>query len=208
MKPPTLRKRIDRLLAFEQAIDLNILLSITDREGTILSANNKFCETSQYTEAELTGKNHNIVNADHHPKSFFAEMWNVLLGGHAWKGEIKNKCKDGTYYWVDAVIVPVTTTGNNISEFLSLSVIISKTKETELALADAAFTLSHKIRQPFVNMQALLTFILLEDMPMDEIKRMAKIMQAELEKIDHLTRQMALDMHNYKIDPHLNSLQL
>jgi PAS domain S-box-containing protein len=197
-EPETLRKRIKRLLAVERAIDLNMLMSVTNKQGIILSANERFCEISQYDESELVGKSHNIINSGHHPKSFFTDMWKSIAAGKAWRGEIKNKAKDGSYYWVDTVIVPIFDDSEDIIEFLSLRVLITGRKEAELALADAAFTISHKIRQPFVNMQALLTVLLLEEMPFEEMKNMAKLMQFELEKIDALTRRMALDMHNYK----------
>lgn len=131
-----------------------------------------------------------------------------MMAGNIWKGEIKNKGKHGEMYWVDTVIVPIPDKQNQITEFLSLGVLISSSRETEFALTDAAFTISHKIRQPFVNMQALLTIILLEDLPVAEIKNLAKIMQAELDKIDALTRQMALDMHYYQTRHKLSSSQL
>lgn len=197
MTPPTLRSRIKRLLAFEQAIDYNILLSVTDRDGIILSANKKFCEVSGYKEDELVGKNHNIVNSGHHSKDFFSTIWIQLLSGNSWRGEIKNKTATNTYYWADIVIVPIYEKGE-ITEFLSLSAVTSNSKEAEIILSEAAFTISHKIRQPYVNMQALLTFILLESEDINEIKSMARVMQAELDKIDGLTRQMAVDLHTYK----------
>lgn len=197
MRPQTLENRINRLIAFESAIDDNIMLSVTDEAGIILYVNKKFCAVTQYREDELLDKNHNLLNAGHHPKSFFADMWNTVTAGNTWKGEIKNKCKNGQYYWADAVIVP-TQGENNTTEYLCMAVLVTQRKEAETALTDAAFILSHKIRQPFVNMQALLTFIMLEDMPIDEIKGMAKLMQAELTKIDDLTRQMALDLHSYR----------
>lgn len=198
MKPDAPKKRIKRLRAFEQAIDLNILMSVTNKQGIILSANKRFCDISQYEESELVGKSHNIINSGYHPKSFFTGMWKAILDGKAWRGEIKNKAKDGSYYWVDTVIVSIFDERKIIQEFISLRVLITDRKEAEIALADAAFTISHKIRQPFVNMQALLTVLLLEDLPFAEMKSMAKLMQQELEKIDALTRQMALDMHSYK----------
>ena len=197
MTPPTLRNRIKRLLAFEQAIDQNILLSVTDRDGIIVSANKKFCEVSLYTEDALVGKSHNVINSGHHPKSFFTGMWADILSGNTWRGEIRNKAANGSYYWVDMVVVPIYEKGE-IAEFLSLSAVTSNSKEAEIVLSEAAFTISHKIRQPYVNMQALLTLMLIEDFDADKIKSMARVMQAELDKIDGLTRQMAVDLHTYK----------
>lgn len=208
MKPPTLRGRLGRLLAFERAIDLNLLVTVTDRQGIILSANKKFCEVSQYTESELVGKNHSIVNSGYHGQAFFFDMWNLVLGGNTWKGEIKNKSKSGELYWVDAVIVPILNKQQYAMEFLSLGLLISSSRETEFTLTDAAFTVSHKIRQPLSNMQALVSLVLLEEMGIDDIKSMVAMVQAELDKIDLLTRQMVQDMHYYRTRHIVNDSQL
>lgn len=197
MKPQTLRNRINRLIAFEDAIDDNIMLSVTDEAGVILYVNKKFCEVTQYAEADLLGKKYNLLNTGYHPKAFFTDMWNTIIAGNTWKGEIKNKCRDGQYYWADTVIVPMPGE-HNTKEYLCMGILVTQRKDAETALSEAAFIVSHKIRQPFVNMQALLTFIMLEDMPVSELKSMAKLMQVELTKIDELTRQMALDLHIYR----------
>jgi len=197
MKPQTLRNRINRLIAFEHAIDDNIMLSVTDEAGVILYINKKFSEVTQYAESDILGKKYNQLNAGHHPKAFFTDLWNTIIAGNTWKGEIKNKCRDGQYFWADTVIVPIPGE-NNTTEYLCMGILVTHRKDAETALSDAAFIVSHKIRQPFVNMQALLTFMMLEDMPVNEMKGMAKLMQAELTKIDDLTRQMALDLHSYR----------
>ncbi len=82
MKPQTLRNRINRLIAFEQAIDDNIMLSVTDEAGVILYVNKKFCGITQYEQADIIGKNHNLLNAGHHPKAFFADLWKTIAAGN------------------------------------------------------------------------------------------------------------------------------
>ena len=99
------------LINYKTAIDSSAIVSITDTKGFITYANDKFCEISKYSQQELIGANHNIINSKFHSKEFFNEMWQTISSGNIWKGEIKNKAKDGSEYYVESTIIPFMSEG-------------------------------------------------------------------------------------------------
>lgn len=121
------------LLAFQQAVEMNLLMSVTDRHGVFKSANKNFCEAAQYTESELIGQSFNILQPGN-AQQFFDEMWNALTNRGGWRGELKHKAKDGNLYWVDKVVVPIKDANGEINELLSISTLITDRKEAEEAL--------------------------------------------------------------------------
>jgi len=122
------------LLAFQQAIDMSLLMLVTDVNGIIKTANKNLCEISQYTEQELIGKNIDLFDSGVHKPEFFQDLWETVKKGKAWKGEVCHKAKDGSFYWVDIVVVPVFGAEQEIVEILALSILITDRKEAELAL--------------------------------------------------------------------------
>ncbi len=123
--------------SFQNAVNNGSIVSITDRKGIIIFVNENFCKVSKYGRQELVGKDHIIVNSAYHTKAFFADLWQTLLKGDIWRGQIRNKAKDGSIYWVDTVITPVMNDSGEVDQFLTISNLITEQKENEYALLES-----------------------------------------------------------------------
>lgn len=120
--------------SYQKAINRGSIVSITDKAGYILYVNDLFCTYSKYSREELTGHNHNIINSGFHPPEFFADLWETISSGEIWRGEIKNKAKDGTCYWVDTVISPIFNDEGEVEQYFSVRNDITDKKEAIEAL--------------------------------------------------------------------------
>ena len=127
-------KRAGQLVdIFKAAIDASSLVSVTDHKGIINYANRNFCKLSGYTAKELHNQTHAIINSGYHDKQFFKDLWKTISSGKTWKGIIRNKAKNGIFYWVDSTIVPVPTQDNNY-EYISIRHDITQEYEAEKKL--------------------------------------------------------------------------
>ena len=129
-----LRKSMKELADLKRALDESTLFNITNREGKIIYANEKFCQLTGYTKDELFGRTHSVVKSGYHPKKFFNHMWETIMLGEIWRGEIKNKAKDGRYFWVDTTIVPLLNDEGQPKYFLGIRADVTRQKVIESQL--------------------------------------------------------------------------
>ncbi len=148
------------------ALDQSAIVAFTDTKGNITYVNDKFCEISQYTREELMGQNHRIINSGYHDKDFFTNLWRTIAQGKVWSGEIRNRAKDGSYYWVYTTIVPYLGANAKPYQYVSIRFDITKQKNQELELKqrtkqleDFCFIVSHNLRAPLSNLLLLTSMI-------------------------------------------------
>lgn len=120
------------------AVDDVLIVAVTDPEGTILYANHKFCNISGYTQQELIGANHRLLNSGTHDRQFFVDMFRAIRRGETWRGEICNRSKNGSFYWVATTIIPRLDANGKVTHYVACRFDITAQKQAQQRLAEAA----------------------------------------------------------------------
>lgn len=192
----SLLKSLKEVSDYKFALDESSIVAITDQKGIINFVNDNFCKISKYSREELIGEDHRIINSGFHSKEFIRDLWVTIASGKIWKGELKNKAKDGSYYWVDTTIVPFLNEFGKPFQYVAIRADITQRKKAEedlikyssalefknTQLVDFCNIVSHNLRAPLLNISMLIDYI---DESSDEDER--QIVHAKIKPVvNHL----------------------
>jgi PAS domain S-box-containing protein len=212
----SLKETLKEVSDINFALDQSSIVAFTDEKGIIKSVNDKFCEISKYSREELIGKDHSLLNSGLHSKEFFKNLWKTIGTGQVWKGEIRNRAKDGSFYWVDTTIVPFLNENGKPYQYLAIRNDITEKKKSEemlhrqdklAAVGQLAAGVAHEIRNPLTSMKGYAEFLQLDEKDpqrqefieiiLDEIDRVNNI----VEEFMVLAKPKAVELEEQNIIP-------
>jgi PAS domain S-box-containing protein len=186
----SLLRKVDTL---KPALDEHAIVAMTDPQGRITFVSDKFCAISKYTRDELLGQDHRIINSGHHPKAFYANLWGTIARGEVWHGEIRNRAKDNSVYWVDTIIVPVLDESGKPRQYVAIRADITEHVQAEEELREAdrhkdefLATLAHELRNPLAPVRNAVQILRLKIPAMPDLQWACDVIDRQTQAMSRL----------------------
>ena len=201
-----LKESLKEIADIKFALDQSTIVAITDQRGIINYVNEQFCRISKYSREELLGQDHRLINSGYHPKEFIRTLWTTIASGKVWRGELRNRAKDGSIYWVDTTIVPFLDGDGKPYQYVAIRHDITQLKHAEeqirqktIALQRAAqlsFTgelaagLAHEIKNPLAGIQGAVDILIRRRENNDPEREALEGVRHQVQRIDNTVRAL------------------
>jgi PAS domain S-box-containing protein len=201
-----LRDSLKEIADIKFALDQSTIVAITDQRGIINYVNDEFCRISKYSQEELLGQDHRIINSGYHSKEFIRNLWTTIASGKVWKGELRNRAKDGSIYWVDTTIVPFLDGDGKPYQYVAIRHDITQLKLAEEQIrqqtielqraAHLSFTgelaagLAHEIKNPLAGIQGAVDILIRRRDANDPEREALEGVRHQVQRIDNTVRAL------------------
>ena len=202
----TLERSLKELADIKFALDQSTIVAITDQRGIINYVNDEFCRISKYSRDELIGQDHRIINSAYHPKEFIRDLWTTIASGEVWRGELRNRAKDGSIYWVYTTIVPFLNSEGKPYQYVAIRHDITSRKLAEEKIlqqaaelqraaqlsfvGELAAGLAHEIKNPLAGIQGAVDILIRRRDKNDPEREALEGMRHEVTRIDATVRAL------------------